>query len=153
VIGGSRTRVRRIPEGLRVLADGSWRVGDEPVRHPESLRYFKEHLDLEDPPAIVVDGKRVPVVVEGPAFEVLQLVVDGKRGECRVLIDDGAEELLADDTLGMSPATGRFECVVRGGRGRALLSRGAHQTLLDAAVEDGGAFYLQAGPRRIRIRT
>jgi hypothetical protein len=145
--------MRRIPEGLRVLPDGSWRIGDEPVRHPESLRFFKAHLDLDDGPAIVAGGRRVALLVEGPAFEAVRLVVDAERGECRVCLDDGSEEVVAEDALGMSPVTGRFECVVRGGRARALLSRGAHQALLDAAVEEGGAFYLQAGPRRLRIRT
>jgi len=136
-----------------VLPDGSWRVGDEPVRHEASLRYFKAHLSLDDGPAIVAGGKRVAVIVEGPPFEVLRLVVDAKRGECRAALDDGSEEVVAEDALGMSPATGRFECAVRGGRATALLSRSAHQALMDAVVEEGGAFFLQAGPRRIRIRT
>lgn len=147
------TRLRRIPEGLRVLPDGSWRVGGEPVRHPASLRYLKAHLSLDAEPAIVDGEKRVPVIVEGPPFEVVGLVMDVKRGECRAALDDGSEELLGDDALGMNPATGRFECVVRGGRATALLSRSAHQALLDAVVEEGGVFFLQAGPRRIRIRT
>jgi hypothetical protein len=146
-------RSRRIPQGLRVLPDGSWRVGDEPVRHPASLRYLKAHLSLDDEPAIVAGGKRVPIVVEGPPFEVVGLVLDAKRGECRATLDDGSEEAVAEDALGMNPATGRFECVVRGGRATALLSRSAHQALLDAVLEEGGSFFLQAGARRIRIRT
>ena len=136
-----------------MLPDGSWRVGDEPVRHQASLRYLKAHLSLDDQPAIVQGGKRVPVILEGPPFEVVGLVLDAKRGECRVTLDDGSEEVVADDALGMSPATGRFECAVRGGRAMALLSRSAHQALLDAAMEEEGSFFLQAGARRIRIRT
>jgi hypothetical protein len=146
-------RFRPIPEGLRVLADGSWRVGDQPVRHAASLRYLKAHLSLDGGPAIVDGEKRVPITLEGPPFEVLRLVVSAKRGECHAVLDDGSRELLADGALGMSSATGRFECLVRGGRATAFLSRGAHQTLLDAVVEVDGSFFLQAGPRRIRIRT
>lgn len=147
------TRRWPIPEGLRVLEDGSWRVGDQPVRHAASLRYLKAHLSLDEGPAIVDGEKRVPVSLEGPPFEVLRLVVDADRGEWRAALDDGSEEVLADDALGMSEATGRFECAVRGGRARALLSRGAHQALLEAIVEDDGAFFLKAGSRRIRVRT
>jgi hypothetical protein len=147
------TRLWPIPEGLRVLPDGSWRVGDEPVRHQATLRYLKAHLSLDDGPAIVDRGKRVPVTLEGPAFEITRLVVDPSRGECRAVLDDGSEEVLTGDALGMSATTGRFECAVRGGRARALLTRAAHQTLLDAVVEEGGAFFLQVGSGRIRVRT
>jgi hypothetical protein len=146
-------RLRAIPEGLRVLPDGSWRVGDEPVRHEASLRYFKAHLSLDDGPAIVDRGKRVPVRLDGPPFEVTRLIVDPARGECRAVLDDGSEEVVGQDALSISAASGRFECAVRGGRARALLTRGAHQTLLDAAVEKDGAFFLQAGIARIRVRT
>jgi hypothetical protein len=142
-----------IPEGLRVLPDGSWQVGDQPVRHEPSLRYFKAHLSFDAAPAIVDGAQRVPLSLEGPPFEVLRLVVDESQGECRVALDDGSEEILADNALAMSRATGRFECAVRGGRATALLSRAAHQALLEAAVEDAGAFFLEAGPRRLRIRT
>jgi hypothetical protein len=147
------TRFRSIPEGLRVLPDGSWRVGEEPVRHEATLRYLKAHLSLDGGPAIVDGVRRVPISLEGPPFEVTRLVVDPARGECRAVLDDGSEEVVAADALGMSATTGRFECAVHGGRARALLNRAAHQTLLDAVVEEGGAFYLQAGPGRIRVRT
>jgi len=142
-----------IPEGLHVLPNGSWQVGDQPVRHEASLRYLKAHLSFDDGAAVVDGDKRVPVVVEGPPFEVVRLDVDAGRGECRVALDDGSEETVADDALEMSDATGRFECAVRGGRAKAMLSRSAHQALLKAVVQEGGAFFLEAGPRRIRIRT
>jgi len=38
----------RIPEGLRVLPGGSWRIGDLPVAHEPSLAYLKRHLVFED---------------------------------------------------------------------------------------------------------
>src|SRR5215208_5863866 len=38
------TRRWQIPEGLRVLPDGSWRVGELQVLHPPTLRYLKAHL-------------------------------------------------------------------------------------------------------------
>ena len=57
------------------------------------------------------------------------------------------------DGLHMNEDTGRFECAVRGGRFQARLSRAAHQVLLDHVVEEGGAFFLSVGERRIPLRT
>src|SRR3982751_4661308 len=58
----------QIPEGLRVLADGSWRVGELQVLHPPTLRYLKKHLVDEGGAPFVVDGaQRMPIQVEGPA--------------------------------------------------------------------------------------
>ena len=70
-----------------------------------------------------------------------------------MVLDDGSQERVGDDAIGMNGATGRFECLVRGGRARALLSRSAHQTLLDHAEQEAGRFFLRAGPRLILIRT
>src|SRR6188508_2172512 len=54
-----------IPEGLRVLADGSWRVGEHQVLHPPTLRYLKSHLTAEDGHFFVADGaQRMPIQVE-----------------------------------------------------------------------------------------
>jgi hypothetical protein len=58
-----------------------------------------------------------------------------------------------DGSLGMNTETGRFECAARGGRSRALLSRGAHQALLDRLEDQGGRFVLRVGRRRIGVRT
>ncbi|HET9315710.1 MAG TPA: hypothetical protein VFQ51_08975 [Vicinamibacteria bacterium] len=143
-----------IPEGLRVCADGSWRVGDRPVLHQEGLRYLKARLVHDDQGDFVVDGtQRVPVVVEGPAFEVVALRIDDTRDEAWVFLDDRSAEALGDDALGMSETSGRFECRVRDGCFVALLGRGPHQTLLEHVEEDGGRFFLRAGRRRIRVRT
>jgi hypothetical protein len=143
-----------LPEGLRVRPDGTWVVGNEPVAHDRSLFYFKSHLVFEDGGAFVVDGaRRLDVVVEGPAFQVVLLAVDPMRGEARATLDDGTQEAISDESLGMDAERGRFECAVRGGRARAALSRGAHQVLLDHAEEEEGRFYLRAGVRRFRIRT
>src|SRR5262249_1990670 len=110
----------RIPEGLRVLADGSWRTRDLPVPHEPSLRYVKAPLVFDGSGAFVVDaGRKMPVAVEGPAFEVTSLKLDPARGTARVVLDDGSEEAVAEGALGMNEETGRFECSVRGGQARA----------------------------------
>jgi len=121
--------------------------------HPPTLRYLKSHLVVEDGGAFVVDGaQRMPVTLEGPPFEAVTLVIDATRGEARAILDDGSEETIRDDSLGMDPATGRFHCLVRDGRTHAVLSRSAHQVLLAHIGQEGGRFFLQAGPRRLHVR-
>ena len=148
------SRLWQMPEGLEVRPDGSWRVGDQPVSHPPTLRYLKSHLRLDEQGhAFVEDGaQRVPVALQGPPFEVVRLVIDGARSTARAVLDDGSEELIREDSLGMDPLTGRFHCLVRNGLAEAVLSRGAHQTLLAHIGEEGGRFFLQAGPRRLPVR-
>jgi hypothetical protein len=143
-----------IPEGLRVDEDGTWRVGDLQVIHPPSLRYMKQHLVFEDGGAFVVDaGRRMPIELAGPPYVVTSLVLDAAGGTARAVLDDGSDEAIEDDTLGMNERTGRFECLVRGGAARAVLSRSAHQILLDHVEDRGAAFVLQVGRRSISIRT
>ena len=133
--------------------DGTWRVGGQPVAHASTLRYLKSHLVFEDEGVFVADaGKRMPVEVQGPVFQAVTLAVDAGAGKATVVLDDGSEEAVQEDSLGMDPDTGRFVCAVRGGRARAVLSRGAHQTLLDHVVDVGGRFFLQAGARRFAVR-
>jgi hypothetical protein len=148
-------RVRwEVPEGLRVLADGSWRVGDLPIAHAAGLRYLKAHLVFENGGSYVAVGPaRVPVAVGGPAFQAIALHVRPESGTAAVALDDGSEEPVGDDAIGMDPVSGRFECLVRGGKARAVLTRPAHQTLLEHAAEQGGRFFLRAGGRSIPIRT
>ena len=142
------------PEGVSVLPDGGWRVGGFAITHEPSLRYLKARLVFEDGGAFLVEGdERVPVIVEGPAFEVTAFRLDEAAGEVQVALDDGSEERLADDALSLSAETGRFECLVRQGLARAALSRGAHQLLLARVEEDEGLFVLRVGSRRIPIRT
>jgi hypothetical protein len=129
-------------------------VGGFAIAHAPSLRYLKARLVFEEDGAFLVEGReRVPVIVEGPPFEVTALRLDDAKSEARVVLDDGSEEPLGSDALSLSAKTGRFECLVRGGQARALLSRGAHQALLDRAEEEGGHFVLRVGNRRIPIRT
>lgn len=141
------------PEGVHVLPDGGWRVGGFAIVHAPSLRYLKARLVFEESGAFLVEGpERVPVLVEGPAFEVVALRFDEDAGEGWVALDDGTEEPLAPDALSLNEKTGRFECLVREGLGRAMLSRGAHQALLSRVEEDGGLFVLRVGTRRISVR-
>jgi len=143
-----------IPQGLRVHPDGSWRVGDDPVRHEASLRYLKRKLVFEDGGAFVSDrGKRVRVAIEGPPFEATRIEFRAD-GEVVAHLDDGSREVLEGErALWMDADTGRFVCRARSGRSRALLSRGAHQAVLDRAEQEGGRFYLSVGARRIPIGT
>jgi hypothetical protein len=148
------TRRWEIPEGLRVLPDGSWRVGELQVLHPPTLRYLKAHLVQEAGGPLLVDGdRRMPIQLDGPPFEVLTLVLDDAAGTAAVVLDDGSKEPVTETSLGMNHETGRFECAVRGGRFRAHLSRPAHALLLEHVVEEGGAFLLRVGARRIPLRT
>jgi hypothetical protein len=140
-----------VPEGVRVLKDGAWRVGGFPIIHAPSLRHLKSRLVFEDEGAFLVDGTdRLPVVLEGPPFEVVTLRLNPPKGEARAILDDGSDEALND--AAMNEATGRFECSCRGGRARAVFSRTAHQVLIDNLVEEEGSFFLCVGTRRIPVR-
>ena len=142
-----------LPEGLRVDEDGTWKVGEQQVLHPPTLRYIKQHLVFEPDGVFVEDaGRRVAVEVLGPAFVAVSLVLDPARGEAHAVLDDGSDEPVTDESLGMNEVTGRFECVVRSGKARAVLSRGAHQTLIENVEDRGGRFVLQVGDRALSIR-
>jgi hypothetical protein len=141
------------PEGVRVLPDGSWTVGEFRIVHLPSLRVLKERLVFEDEGAFLAEGeRRLPVTVEGPAFEVVELRLDPEAAEARVILDDGSEEVVGPDSLGTDPDSGRVECLARGGRARAAFSRAAHQALLEHVEEANGRFYLRVGSRRLAIR-
>lgn len=144
----------KAPSALRVLPDGGWRTGGMPVAHAGTLRYLKAHLVFEDEGIFVLDrGRRVPVSVEGPPFEVVRLEMDLERGVANAVLDDGSVEPIADDTVSMNDQTGRFEALVRQGRTKAGFTRAAHQALLEHAEEEGGRFFLRVGPIRLSIRT
>ncbi len=141
------------PEGVRVSPDGSWSVGEFRIVHLPSLRFLKERLVFEDEGAFLVEGeRRLPVAIDGPAFEVVELQLDPEAAEARVVLDDGSEEVLGHDSLGTDPNTGRVECLVRGGHARAAFSRSAHQALLPHVEETRGRYYLRVGSRRLAIR-
>jgi hypothetical protein len=132
---------------ISVLPDGSWHIGAAPIVHQPSLAYLKAHLVFTDHGAFLEErGKRLKVTVAGPAFQVVRLVLDESRGTARVVL-----EPLTD--LAMGHETARFECAARGGCARAAFSRGAHQTLLEHAVEEDGRFFLRSGEALIPIRT
>jgi hypothetical protein len=141
-----------IPEGLRVLPDGSWRVGDLPISHPRRLKFLKQRLTFEDGGSFVVDGQqRMPIVLEGPPFQVEAFTFDAARGETRVRLDDGTEERLEDPVVRMNSDTGQFECLVKKGRIRAVLSRVAHEVLLDEMQQAAGEFFIPVGDARCRV--
>ena len=141
------------PEGVRVGPDGGWSVGEFRIVHLPSLRFLKARLVFEDEGAFLVEGvQRLPVAVEGPAFEVTELRLDAAAGEARVVLDDGSEEVLGPDSLGTDARSGRVECLARGGRARAAFSRAAHQALLEHVEEARGAYFLRVGKRRLPIR-
>jgi hypothetical protein len=143
---------REVSTGIRVLADGSWHVGGLPVVHPVTLTYLKRHLVFDDDGPFLAEGpRRLPVRIEGPPFRVMSLTVDPGRETVLAVLDDGTQEPVANGDLGMDEATGRFECLVRGGRARAVLSRAAHQALIDYVENDGGRFVLRVGKRRFPI--
>jgi hypothetical protein len=142
------------PEGVHILPDGAWRVGGFAILHEPSLLYLKARLVFEEGGAFLVEGKqRVPVEVMGPAFEVMALRLDPVAEDVWVTLDDGSEEPLSSEALSLSDETGRFECLVRAGQARAVLSRGAHQALLEHVEETDGSFALRVGTRRIPVRT
>jgi hypothetical protein len=120
-----------VPEGVRVQPDGAWTVGGLKVRHRASLRLLMQ--------------------VEGPAFEVEDLRLDAVLGEACAVLDDGSEESLTE--VGMDPTSGRFYCAVRGGRARAVLSRAAHEALIEHVEQEGGHFFLSLGQKRLALRT
>jgi hypothetical protein len=127
-------------------------VGEQPVSHARSLRYFKQRLVFDENGAFVVDGaKRMPIRVEGPPFQVESIAFDADRSEMRVRLDDGSEEALGEAVVAMSPDTGRFECVVKAGQARAVLSPPAQDTLLDRLEEENGDFFVAVGSRRCRV--
>jgi hypothetical protein len=151
---GPVTSFWEIPEGVRVLPDGAWRVGGFPIIHTPSLRHLKTRLVFDEGGAFIADGsQRMPVTVDGPPFEVLSLVLDGTKGEVHALLDDGTEEVVTAGSLSMNEESGRFECMARGGRCRAVFSRAAHQSLLDNLAEEEGRFFIRLGSSRIPIRT
>jgi hypothetical protein len=141
----------RTPEGVRVAADGAWTVGGLPIRHAPALRELKSKLQFAEEGAYLTDGRaRLPIALEGPAFEVTRLRLDPERGEGHVLLDDGTEEPLYG--LGRDETTGRLCCVVREGQARALLSRAAHQALMELVETDDDHWFVAIGLRRLPVR-
>jgi len=140
------------PEGLRVDHDGTWTVGGLKVRHPPSLRELKSRLRFSDEGAFLVDGTaRLPVEIDGPAYEVQSLRLDEARGQACAVLDDGSEE--SPTEFAVEASSGRLLCTVREGRARAVLSRAAHQCLVDHVVEEkDGRFSLAIGPRRLTLQ-
>jgi hypothetical protein len=142
------------PEGVRILPDGGWTVGGIDIVHRPSLRYLKAHLVFGDEGVWLVEGsRRLPVQVEGPAFEVTELRLDSATGEAWVTLDDGSKEQIVAEALSLDEETSRVECLVRDGRARAILSRGAHQTLLSHIERNEDRFFLRVGSRRLALRT
>jgi hypothetical protein len=131
-------------EGVRVAPDGRWSVGEFRIVHVFFLRFLKQRFVFEDEGAFVVQERRLPVAVEGPAFEVTELRLLPDAGEALAVLDDGSVEVLGPDSLATDARTGRAECTARGGRARAAFSRAA--TRLSPARGGGAAAFPPRGP-------
>jgi hypothetical protein len=141
----------KAPEGVRVAADGAWTVGGLPIRHAPALRELKSRLHFADEGAYLLDGRvHLPVALEGPPFEVVRLRLDPDRGEGYAVLDDGTEEPLQG--LGIDETTGRLCCVVREGQARAILSRAAHQALMELVEVEDQQWFVAIGLRRLPVR-
>jgi hypothetical protein len=142
-----------IPEGLRVLPDGTWRAGEKAVSHPRSLRYFKARLAFDEGGAFILNGRqRMTVAVDGPPFTVVGVELDGEAGQTRITLDDGTVEVLGSPSFSMNRDTGRVECTARAGRARAVLSHEAQDTLLEHLEHEGGEFFVRVGEKRVPVR-
>ena len=141
------------PEGIRVGPDGSWSVGEFRIVHLPSLRFLKARLVFEDEGAFLVEGdRRLPVAVEGPAFEVTELRLDAAAGEARVVLDDGSEEVVGPTPWGPTRARAAWSAwPAAGGRGRpsrAPPTRPCSSTSRRRAAASSCAW----GRRRLSIR-
>jgi hypothetical protein len=145
-------RRQAIPDGLRVLPDGSWYAGELPIANSRRLKVLKQRLTFEEGGAFIVDGaQRKPLVLEGPPFHVDVVTFDEAKGEVRVRLDDGSEEVLSEPVIRMSRETGQLECEVKEGRTRAVFSAAAHDVLLEHLEQDGGDFFVLVGAKRCRV--
>lgn len=93
----------------------------------------------------------MPIRVEGPPFQVESITFDAENSEMKVRLDDASDETLTDPVVAMSPETGRFECAVKAGQARAVLSPAAQDSLLDRLEEQNGDFFVPIGSRRCRV--
>lgn len=139
-------RMRQI--GLRIDRAGRMWHQDEEVSHPRLRQALLRWLDVRDDgrDIIKLDERRYAYVdVEDAHLRAVSARWDGDR--VWLVLDDGAEEELAYDTLSAGP-DGAFGCRVRGGRLRGRLTTAAQQALAPRIVEDGGGFALDAAGRR-----
>ncbi len=139
--------------GLRLDRNGRfWHEGVE-VTHPRLRQALLRWLDVRDDGRDIVrlDAERYAYVdVEDAHLRAMSARWDGDR--VRLVLDDGADEELAYDTL----AAGRDDalyCRVRGGRLRARLTTAAVRALEDRIEEVPGGYALRAAGGLHSIRT
>lgn len=130
--------------GLRLDRNGRfWHEGAE-VTHPRLRQALLRWLDVRDDGKDLVrlDDKRYAYVdVEDAHLRAVSARWDGDR--VRLVLDDGADEELAYDSL----STGSDDALyarVRGGRLRARVTTPAYQVIAQRIEEVPGGFALRA---------
>jgi hypothetical protein len=130
--------------GLRLDRNGRfWHEGAE-VTHPRLREALLRWLDVRDDGRDIVrlDAQRYAYVdVEDAHLRARSARWEGDR--VRLVLDDGADEELAYDTLVRGPDDALY-CRVRGGRLRARLTTAAYQVLAERIEEVPGGFALRA---------
>jgi len=138
--------------GLRLDRNGRfWHEGSE-VTHPRLSQALLGWLDVRDDGRDIVrldDQRYAYVDVEDAHLRARSARWEGDR--VRLVLDDGADEELAYDTL----TTGTDDALyarVRGGKLRARLTTPAYQVLAQRIEEVPGGFALRAAGALHRIR-
>jgi hypothetical protein len=130
--------------GLRLDRNGRfWHEGAE-VTHPRLRQALLRWLDVRDDGRDIVrlDEQRYAYVeIEDAHLRAVSARWDGDR--VWLVLDDGAEEELAYDTLATG-ADDALYCRVRGGKLRARLSTAAYQALAERIEEVPGGYALRA---------
>lgn len=124
-----------------------WHQGQE-VTHPRLRQALLRWLDVRDDGRDIIrldDTRYAYVDVEDAHLRVVSARWDGDR--VRLVLDDGAEEELAYDTLTL-PGGDALSCRVRGGKLRARFTTAAQAAVGERIVEDPSGFVLEAAGRR-----
>jgi hypothetical protein len=137
--------------GLRLDRNGRfWHQGVE-VTHARLREALLRWLDVRDDGRDIVrlDAQRYAYVdVEDAHLRAVSARWDGDR--VRLVLDDGADEELAYDTLRAGPDDALY-CRVRGGRLRGRLTTAALQAIAPKVEEVAGGFALRAAGGLHRI--
>ncbi len=130
------------PGTFRIDREGLWRHEGQEVTHPGVLQNLYANLRVDaDGHYLQVGPARIPVEVEDAPFVVTRVEFSGKSGDrpqaLRIYLSDGSEELLASESVWLTPS-GTPYCRVKSGRFRARLAVAAWLQLA-RFVEEGPA--------------